>query len=73
MNAEYGQMGFIHVKLSDRNLLDLLGQRMGYGVSEGEYASLVRKCDNLFLQVTVESNHVHYKGRHPGPGGLVVG
>jgi hypothetical protein len=55
---------FVTVLLSERNLKDLLAQ-----VEQGSrMPQLVRRCDEGFLTVQVQSDDEHYEKRVAGPG-----
>lgn len=64
MDVKLDLDGAVRVRLSKRNVVDLLTQvdRLG----EGE---LHRTCDGVYLQIIVEPDAGHYGDRVAGPGG----
>ena len=63
MEMHLGTDAAVLVKLSERNLRDLLRQ-----FDEFQIADLRRLTDEGFLVIQVEENDRHYGDREPGPG-----
>mgnify|MGYP001581853027 FL=1 len=68
MDVKLDLDGAVRVRLSKRNVVDLLTQVDRLNVGE-----LHQTCDGVYLQVIVEPDEEHYGDRRPGPGGPFMG